>query len=324
MYKKGIKILLLAFIMVLCTGTLGAINTKEGEKKETNNKTAEEIEAEEDLEWLLTYVDADLADLQVDYKITEQWGEYYYVEITLTNVSDEEVEDWEFNLPANYEIKHISDVKIKDFHKNIYTLRNTKNNHDIPKNGIISFGMLVKAKEEPKFPSYLESNMVSDEVDQEKYKMSLTILHKWGNLVNGKITITNKTYHTIEDWRVDCESNLKMEQVWNAVISGEPEDVDNKDIMYYYLHHTENNQNIGPKKSIEIGFIAKCSGKPKFSSFTLYEMTEDPAYEEDEEEDDALEFVDEFILDSDCFDTREEYEEYLKKHGYEDDALLEK
>ena len=53
-------------------------------------------------------------------------------------------------------------------------------------------------------------------------------------------------------------------------------------------------------------------------------MTEDPAYEEDEEEDDALEFVDEFILDSDCFDTREEYEEYLKKHGYEDDALLEK
>ena len=46
MYKKGIKILLLAFIMVLCTGTLGAINTKEGEKKETNNKTAEEIEGE--------------------------------------------------------------------------------------------------------------------------------------------------------------------------------------------------------------------------------------------------------------------------------------
>ena len=46
----------------------------------------------------------------------------------------------------------------------------------------------------------------------------------------------------------------------------------------------------GPKKSVEIGFIAKCSRKPKFSNFRLYEMIEDPEYDEDEyeEEEDAL------------------------------------
>ncbi len=290
MYKNAIKLFLLVFTIILSTCTLGVISTNEGEKKETNNKTAEEIEAEEDLEWLLTYVDADLADLQVDYKITEQWGEYYYVEITLTNVSDEDVEDWEFDLPANYEIKHICDVKIKKIDENIYTLRNTEKNHDIPKNGIVSFGMLVKAKEEPKFPSYVESNMFRDEVDQEKYKMSLTVLHKWGNVVNGKITITNKTYHIIEDWSVECKSNFKMEQIWDAAVKDEIEDKENKDFTYYNLYHPENNQNIGPKKSVEIGFIAKCSGKPKFSKFRLYEMIEDPEYDEDEyeEEEDAL------------------------------------
>ena len=329
-YKRGIKIVFVAIIMILCICTLGAVSTKKGEKekKEGIDKTAEEIEAEEDFEWLLEEVDGDLADLQLDYKITEQWEDYYYVEITLTNITDEEVEDWQFNLPANYEIKHICDVEIKDFHENIYTLKNTEKNHDIPQNGIVSFGMLVKAKEEPRFPTYVDSNMFRDEVDQEKYKMSLTVLHKWGNVVNGKITITNKTYHIIEDWSVECEANLKMEQIWDAVIKGESEDEENenKDISYYNLYHPENNQNIGPKKSVEIGFIAKCSGTPKISSFRLYEMSPDLEEDEDEEEDDdeKLEFVDEFILDSDYFETREEYEEYLEEHGYEDDALLEK
>ena len=42
-----------------------------------------------------------------------------------------------------------------------------------------------------------------------------------------------------------------------------------------------------------------------------------------EEEDEKLEFVDDFILDSDFFETREEYEKYLEEHGYEDDALIE-
>lgn len=44
---------------------------------------------------------------------------------------------------------------------------------------------------------------------------------------------------------------------------------------------------------------------------------------DDYEEDEKLEFVDDFILDSDYFETREEYEKYLEEHGYEDDALIE-
>ncbi|MCI9418538.1 MAG: hypothetical protein HFG32_00765 [Eubacterium sp.] len=35
-----------------------------------------------------------------------------------------------------------------------------------------------------------------------------------------------------------------------------------------------------------------------------------------------LEFVDEFRLDSDSFETREEYEQYLEENGYTDEALM--
>lgn len=38
---------------------------------------------------------------------------------------------------------------------------------------------------------------------------------------------------------------------------------------------------------------------------------------------DDLKYVDEFILDSDYFETREEYEQYLEEHGLTDDALIE-
>jgi len=62
----------------------------------------------------------------------------------------------------------------------------------------------------------------------------------------------------------------------------------------------------------------------------LYKITSDfDLSDEDEEEDeddgdgDELKFVDEFRLDSDYFETREEYEQYLEEHGYTDDTLME-
>ena len=53
----------------------------------------------------------------------------------------------------------------------------------------------------------------------------------------------------------------------------------------------------------------------------LYEITSDIDFSDDEDEEDEEEY--EFILDSDYFETREEYEQYLNEHGYTDEYLID-
>lgn len=179
--------------------------------------------------------------------------------------------------------------------------------------------MTVKAEKEPTFPEYITTNTICYEVDQENYEMSFKIHSKWDNKVNGQIIITNTGDKKIEDWNVSLQSNFKFIQIWNAVIQYEEEDDNNN---FYDLWNPGYNQNIEPKQSVEFGFIAECEKEPEVSNFELYEMISD--FEPDDyEEDEKLEFVDDFILDSDFFETREEYEKYLEEHGYEDDALIE-
>ncbi len=73
---------------------------------------------------------------------------------------------------------------------------------------------------------------------------------------------------------------------------------------------------------MEFGFIATCEGEPEFSHLELYDVSSDIDLSEQNKDADKLEFVDEFGLDSDSFETREEYEQYLEENGYTDEALM--
>ncbi len=71
-----------------------------------------------------------------------------------------------------------------------------------------------------------------------------------------------------------------------------------------------------------MGLLLPVAGEPKISCMEVYEITSDIDFsEDDEDEEDEEEY--EFILDSDYFETREEYEKYLEEHGYTDECLID-
>ena len=117
----------------------------------------------------------------------------------------------------------------------------------------------------------------------------------------------------------DC--NFEIDQLWNAVIA---EDIREDGLNYYVLENPGYHQNIAPHQSVEFGFIAAGDKEPELSRMELYKITSDFELSDEEEEDDGEdEDEDEFRLDSDYFETREEYEQYLEEHGYTDDTLME-
>ncbi len=254
----------------------------------------------------------DNSDVEISYHVNSSWGEHYNVDVILTNITDEKIDDWEIRLPADFSIENIWNARIMSSEKGSYTIHNADWNQDIPVDGKVSFGMTIKSPQKPDFPKYCNTTRICLGVMTE-YKVEYTEYSSWNNYINGKITITNCGNNRIEDWKLMLETNFNIESIWNATILTQEE---KEGICYYDIDNVVNNQNLEPKQCIEFGFIAKCDEKPKIIQSDLFEMKEftDEIREScmDADLDDVEDYEnDECIFDADYFKTSQEYENYI-------------
>ena len=148
MYKKVKKIMALGLTIAMCVSNIGVARAQE-----TTTETGESSNQAE--EAVVSDVSKELADMELTYRIAEQWDKHYNVEVTLENVTDKKIDNWEIDLPANYEIENIWNAEISDSDETMYTIHNARWNQDISENGKVSFGMTVKAENKPTFPEYV-------------------------------------------------------------------------------------------------------------------------------------------------------------------------
>lgn len=277
----------------------------------------ENIGGSAELDW--DAVTEEDSDVRITYHITSHWENYYNVDVTLDNMTDERIDNWEICIPANYEIENIWNAKIIDHLGDEYTIHNAEWNQDISLNGSVSFGMTVKCSEEVRMPEYAYTTGLYEKLSQTKYKVEFRKNSRWEDKFNGQIIITNQSEEKIEDWSLCLDSNFEITQIWSAVVVDEDKV---EDVIHYNIENPGYNQNIAPNQSVEFRFIATCEGEPEFSHLELYDVSSDIDLSEQNKDADKLEFVDEFRLDSDSFETREEYEQYLEENGYTDEALM--
>ncbi len=311
--KKQIQIiitylLILSFVM---TSVLSGdyINVK-AEKSDAGLVVYESDESEEEDGYEEEEIER---EVEISYKIAGQWDKHYNLEVTLTNLTDEKIDDWEIRVPVNFEIENIWNARITDRQEGEYMIHNAEWNQDIPHKGSISFGMTIMGEEEPVLPQYCEMVRMCLGVTDD-YEVSYTEYSRWDNHVNGKLTITNNTERTIEDWSLLLEANIEIENIWNASIVDSYELRDGEsDGFCYSLENVVNNQNIKAGEAVEFGFIAKSKDKVEIFESQLFELIEDDGevdydYEEEEDYD-----YDELIWDEDAFETSEEYVEYINR-----------
>lgn len=308
MKTKVRKLLAIILTIAVCMSNMIMVSARE--ETETIGSSAA-------LDW--DAVTEEDSDVRITYHITSQWNEHYNVDVTLDNMTDERIDNWEICIPANYEIENIWNAKIIDHLGDEYTIHNAEWNQDISLEGSVSFGMTVKCSEEVKMPEYAYTTGLYERLSGTKYKVEFRKNSRWDDKFNGQIIITNLSEEKIEDWSLCLDSNFEIVQIWSAVVVDEDKI---EDVTHYNIENPGYNQNIAPNQSVEFGFIAACKDEPEFSHLELYDVSSDIDLSEQNKDADELEFVDEFRLDSDSFETREEYEQYLEENGYTDEALM--
>lgn len=84
-------------------------------------------------------------DFSIEYVITEDWGEGYKAEISITNKTEIPLEDWRLSFKYNDNmITQIWDAEILDYNEGIYEIRGASYNQNIPAKGSVTFGFLVE------------------------------------------------------------------------------------------------------------------------------------------------------------------------------------
>ena len=283
-----------------------------------SDEDEDEIEDDE----TITSID-DMID--VSFNVTSQWTNHYNADVEITNISGEAIDDWELEFDFKDKIENIWNATITSKEEDTYVIRNADWNQDIPVDGKVSFGMTVEYSGEIEFPKEI---LLTKEclIVEGDYRVEYKENSRWDNHVCGQIVISNNTDHRIEDWKLDLNSNLDIENIWNAKVVSKYGNI-------YRLDNAQYNQNIEVGQSVEFGFIAKVDGQVIIDDYVLNEMSatelnDEDVFEEDddsivddnfddevesEEDDDDITYPEDFVFEPDDFEFYEDYLDHIQR-----------
>lgn len=322
--KTGVrKLLALVLTIAVCMSNMVTVSANGGTENTDNSvkmnweDVAQEDNDEEDYDDEdMDYDEEDDSEdcsvdnmLDIEYHITAKWDKHYNVDVTLKNVSDSIIENWEICFDLEAEIENIWNATITDHEDDEYVIKNAGWNQDIKEGGTVTFGMTIKCDNDLEFPTncYLTRELVEVE---NGYSIQYKEDSRWDNFVNGRIIITNESDKVIEDWKLDVTiNNLEsFDNLWNAKL------ISNDKKGFFSFNNVEYNQNIPVGQGIEFGFIAKCSGTIEIVASTLYEMSDD-FYYDDGNYFDKEDLNGEVVYNSEDFDSYEEYLQFLQENN---------
>ncbi|MCR5796648.1 MAG: cellulose binding domain-containing protein [Eubacterium sp.] len=176
--------------------------TEEVDSEEVDDEDEDELDeevTEEELEEAVEVLDP--KDISVKYEITSRWKGHFNADITLENISESKIENWEIEFPTNVKIENIWNARIQDQDEDGYIIKNVDWNQDIDVKKQVRFGFTCSydESEEIEIPEECDNIKEYAEVGGD-YDVSLTVFNKWDNKVNGQISIKNNTGTKLEDW----------------------------------------------------------------------------------------------------------------------------
>ncbi|MBQ7265223.1 MAG: cellulose binding domain-containing protein [Firmicutes bacterium] len=207
------------------------------------------------------------SDIDVEFNITGQWNDGFTGEITIKNISDTLIEDWQVEMSFPHEIETIWNAKIESHEDGVYNIKNAgdNNNINIPVGGSVTFGFKAKHNGEITEPFEIYLVTTKRTAEKELYTTDFQLLNDWGSSFTAQITITNNTNDDIEGWHLLFNFDKEMSSIWNAVI----ESYENG---RYTISNAEYNSVIPANGNVTFGFIGtpgNVENKP--SKFDLIE-----------------------------------------------------
>lgn len=254
------------------------------------------------------YIEGETGNIALEIEVTSQWENHYNADVTVYNLMDEKMDNWMVALDLEDNIENIWNAEVIYHESGHYVIKNAGWNQDIEAKRSVKFGMTVCCDEEKS-----EITECYDATDLSEYEegceVSYTQYSRWGDMVNGQITIRNNSDEEIEDWRFEFNANIEIQEIWNAKIIEQQNE-------YHYLENQSYNQNIAPGGEVSFGFIARCEDDLKLTEYSVYGIKMwDQALEEDDDEEEEEAYFGETIWGPEDFECDEDYKAYLKRRN---------
>ncbi len=207
---------------------------------------------------------------EVTYDVTNSWGVTEMVSITLSNTSDETIENWMLYFDPNGEITGLFDAQQATTSYGTTYYRNSGYNADVAPNTSVTFSYTVDNCEE--LPS--DFTLCQTRAGKtEGYGVSLQVNQTWGDdneYFNGEIILENTTDEPIEAWELTIDTNFTITEItnsWAATVTElEP---------YNYLLKGTYTGTVAANSNVSLGFIGVRDGEAEIIDYSLTEVVVD-------------------------------------------------
>ena len=260
--RKRILVLILTITMVLNLITpFAVVVTKGKEKEQRTESVGSKYES---------------SRLRVTFRLDEQWQNGYNAYVEIENISNKVIHDWCISFEYGKVISNIWNAEIFSYKDGKYIIKNAGWNQDIQMGHNICFGFSATGKF-IRYPEKYEIVNTSELNASDLFDIQYHVDCDWKSGFQGKISITNKSNKTLEDWVLEFDLKRSITNIWNAV-------EESRDGEHYIFGNLEYNSNIKPGETISFGFIGENGNeldKPQNYKLYSYKIVTDHVVEFD-------------------------------------------
>lgn len=236
---------------------------------------------------------------EITFKVMEQYSDSFNANVVIKNTSDVSIDNWVVEFAMPNKITKIWNGAVKSNNGGTCIIKNTGSNQDIKPGRSVSFSFKAIYNGKVQIPQKYNLLNFEEEVSAERYEIKVT--NNSIGIFNREIRIKNISGETIEDWKLQFNSNANIKSFKAASIlkhSG----------THYYIKNAGYNSNIKPGQTVVIGFSENPANlKTEPANYVLSEIVQKPS-------------VVDSSKDSDKDGLADVYEEYFRTNPMEADT----
>lgn len=196
----------------------------------------------------------------MEYETISQWDSGYNMNIIISNIGEESIVDWAFELQTSDNINNLWNASYEtgdngykiyayDWNKNIdpgatviigYTANCSGNEMDVP--SINAENVIITTNS-------MSSDNTNNVYSEQKFEVNYEVVDSWQDASNIKVTIRNLSNEPIHNWGLRFISSDAYENIYNGIETGEGD--------VHLIKNAGWNQDIPANGTVEFGFTQR-------------------------------------------------------------------
>lgn len=189
-------------------------------------------------------------NFQISHTVINDWGTGYQCEISIANVGEDKIEDWNLVLETTDTIDNIWNASIVSSENRVYKLDNMGWNGDILPGNNVSFGYVASYEGELSTPIIYGISGTETSLTDGSYQVTYQVTDLWDNGYVGNIEIHNLTDTDLKNWKVTFDLSDDIIDLWNGNVTSGGNG-------QYTVEYASYNATIPAGGSVVIGFTAE-------------------------------------------------------------------